>query len=175
MEVKAVAKYLRAQPRKIRIVARHIVGKPAVASAHSLNFHPSEGAAFLRKVLISAIANAQENHGVGANDLRIARIMIDEGPKIKRMTQKAQGRGARIVKKTSHITVVVEEYTPAAEVKPHGTKAKPRPKFEAPKKAKAAKAEEKPAEVKEEEVKVEETAVEETVVEATETTEEGAN
>lgn len=174
MEVQATAKYIRVQPRKVRIVAREVVGKPAVMSAHVLNFHPSKSAFLLRKVLVSAMANAAENHGVGANELKIARITVDEGPKIKRVTQKAQGRGARIVKKTSHITVVVEQYTPAADIKPHGTKAKPRPKFEAPKKAKAVKVEEKVVEeVKEEEVKVEEVA-EAPVAEET-TTEEGAN
>lgn len=174
MEVTATAKYIRVQPRKVRIVAREVVGKPAVMSAHVLNFHPSKSAFLLRKVLVSAMANAAENHSIGANELKIARITVDEGPKIKRMTQKAQGRGARIIKKTSHITVVVEQYTPAADIKPHGTKAKARPKFEAPKKAKAVKVEEKVVEeVKEEEVKVEDVA-EAPVAEET-TTEEGAN
>ncbi|MBL8088598.1 MAG: 50S ribosomal protein L22 [Chthonomonas sp.] len=160
MEVRAVAKYVKVQPRKVRLVANEIKGGPAVMSAHKLQYHPSKGAKLLRKVLVSAIANAIENNGAQADALRIARISIDEGPRMKRVSQRAQGRGNRILKKTSHITVVLEDFEPAAEVKPHGTKAKPRPKFEAPKKSKKAEpkasapaAEETPA--VEEEVKTE--------------------
>jgi large subunit ribosomal protein L22 len=119
-------------PRKVRIVADEIRGKTAMEGAHALRYQPSKGAAFLRKVLVSAIANAVENHGANAEQLRISKILVDTGPKIKRITQKAQGRGARIIKKMAHITVVVEDFQPS-EVKPHGTKAKPRPKFEVPK------------------------------------------
>lgn len=152
MEVKAVAKFIRVQPRKVRIVAREIKGRPAIESAHLLKFHPSKGAFLLRKVLISAIANAQENHGLAGDALKISRINIDEGPTLKRISQRSMGRGNRINKKMSHITVVLEDYEPLGEMKPHGTKAKPRPKFEAPKKASkkaAAKAttEEAPSEV----------------------------
>ena len=92
--------------------------------------------------MISAMANARENHGVDPENLRIARIMVDEGPRMKRLMARAMGRGNRILKKTSHITVIVEEFEPAGAVKPHGTKAKPRPTFAAPKKGKK-KAEEK--------------------------------
>lgn len=105
-------------------------------SAHKLRFHPSKGAFVLRKVLVSAISNAIENNGAIAENLRIARIQVDEGPRLKRIEQRAMGRGNRIVKKMSHITVVVEDYQPAPDVKPHGTKAKARPKFDAPKKGK---------------------------------------
>lgn len=148
MEVQAVAKYLKVQPRKVRIIAREVTGEPCVMSCHRLRFHPSKGAFMLRKVVLSAMANAEENHGVSAGSLRIKTIMVDEGPKQKRITQKAMGRGARIEKKTSHITVIVEDYDPKAAPKAHGTKAKDRPKFEAPKKAKATKKD--AAEVKEE-------------------------
>ncbi|HRI43777.1 MAG TPA: 50S ribosomal protein L22 [Fimbriimonadaceae bacterium] len=136
MEVRAVAKFVRVQPRKVRLVAAEVRGEPAVMSAHKLRFHPSKGAFVLRKVLVSAISNAIENNGAIAENLRIARIEVDEGPRLKRIEQRAMGRGNRIVKRMSHITVVVEDYEPAAKVKPHGTKAKARPKFEAPKKGK---------------------------------------
>ncbi len=176
MEVRAVAKYVRVQPRKVRIVADLVNGKTAEFAAARLRFHPSKGARSLRNVLISAMANAAENNGVAAQALRIRSIAVDEGPRIKRMTQKAMGRGARILKKTSHITVILEDYEPKPDQKPHGTKAKPRPKFEAPKKAKAAKA--APVEDTKVEEVVEETpaevAVEETVPEAPETTEASA-
>lgn len=164
MEVRAIAKYVRVQPRKVRIIAREVKGEPAIMSAHKLRFHPSKGAFALRKVLVSAIANASENHGVSPEALRIKSINIDEGPRIKRMTQKAMGRGARIIKKTSHITVIVEDYVPTPPSQKPGPNSKPRPKFEAPKKAKAAKpakaevVEETPAEVEE---VVEETTQEE--------------
>jgi len=87
-------------------------------------------------VLISAMANANENHRIAAEDLKIATIMVDEGPRLKRMRARAQGRGNRIIKKTSHITVVVEDFERTATVRPHGTKAKPRPSFAAPAKGK---------------------------------------
>jgi large subunit ribosomal protein L22 len=129
MEVRAVAKYVRVQPRKVRIVADEIRGKDAVHSVALLRYHPSKSAKALRKVLVSAIANAGENHKIAPEDLKIATIMIDEGPRLKRMRARAQGRGNRIIKKTSHITVVVEDVEPTPTVRPHGTKAKPRPKL----------------------------------------------
>lgn len=162
MEAKAVGKYIRVQPRKVRIVAAEVKGKSATAMANTLQFHPSKGAFYLRKVLVSAIANAEQTLGIPGNALKIARIQVDEGPRLKRVTQKAMGRGAKIIKKTSHITVVVMEQEAAKEVKPHGTQAKPRPKFEAPKKAKAAKKEEVKAEATEEATPAVEEAVETT-------------
>jgi large subunit ribosomal protein L22 len=163
MEVRAVAKYVRVQPRKVRLVAAEIKGSPAAMSAHKLQYHPSKGALMLRKVLVSAIANAMENHKVPLENLRVARISVDEGPRLKRITQRAQGRANRIHKKTSHITVVLEDYAGEQEVKAHGTKAKPRPKFEAPKKV-----------AKKVETKVEEVVEEVTEAPATEVTAETA-
>lgn len=157
MEVRAVAKFVRVQPRKVRLVAAEVRGEPAVMSAHKLRFHPSKGAFCLRKVLVSAIANASENNGIAPENLRISRIQVDEGPRLKRVEQRAMGRGNRILKRMSHITVVVEDFEPAGAVKPHGTQAKPRPKFGEAKKGKkgAAKAD-KPVAVEPEE-KIEET------------------
>ncbi len=127
MEVRAVAKFVRVQPRKVRLVAREVRGAPAALAANKLRFHPSKGAKALHKVLVSAMANAQENHGVSPDMLRISNIAVDEGPHMKRMQARAMGRGNRILKKTSHITVTVEDYEGEQSVKPHGTKAKPRP------------------------------------------------
>jgi len=141
MEVKAIAKYVRVQPRKVRIVADQVTGKPAAQSAQVLQFHSSKGAMMLRKVLVSAIANAVENHSADPAMLKIARISVDEGPRAKRVEQRAMGRGNRIVKKTAHITVVLEDYVPQGAIRPHGTKAKPRPTFAVPKKGR------KPADV----------------------------
>jgi large subunit ribosomal protein L22 len=141
MEVKAVGKYVRVQPRKVRIIADQVRGRNAVHAAAILRYHTSKGAKMLRKILVSAIANAQENHGLSADTLNIQTIMVDEGPRLKRMQARAMGRGNRIIKKTSHITVVVEDGEAVKAVKPHGTKAKPRPSFAAaakPKKGKKA-------------------------------------
>lgn len=138
MEVRAVAKYVKVQPRKVRIIADEVRGMPAVRTAALLMYHPSKSARLLRKVLVSAMANAQENHQIPANSLRISTIMVDQGPVQKRMRARAMGRGFRILKKTSHITVVVEEYEPEVKAKAK-PKAKPRPTFSAPTKKGGAK------------------------------------
>ena len=109
MEVRAVGKFMRVQPRKVRIIADQVRGRNAVHAAALLQYHTSKGAHLLRKVLVSAMANAQENHGISPETLSISTIMVDEGPRLKRMQARAMGRGNRIIKKTSHITVVVEE------------------------------------------------------------------
>jgi len=132
MEVKAVGKYIRVQPRKVRIIADEMRGRNVNEAAAILQFHPSKSAGVLRKVLMSAVANAVNNDGLDQSGLRIKSILIDEGPRAKRMMPRAQGRGYRILKKTSHVTVVVEEYDVLAAVKPHGTFAKPRPTFGKP-------------------------------------------
>ena len=135
MEVRAIAKYVKVQPRKVRIIADEVRGKDAAYAASLLRYHRSKSAFHLRKVLISAMANAAANHNLDPESLRIATITVDEGPRQKRMQARAMGRGNRILKKTSHITVVVEDVDKAAEVRPHGTKAKPRPTFGRPRRA----------------------------------------
>ena len=188
MEVRAIAKYVKVQPRKVRIIADEVRGKDALYTSNLLRFHRSKSAHLLKKVLDSAIANAQANHDLPAENLKIAAISVDEGPRMKRMRARAQGRGYRIIKKTSHITVVVEDVEPTAPVRPHGTKAKARPSFGTPGKKKKGAAAPK-AEVKEtpkvveEDVKAEEAVVEaaadtpevvETAAEVVETAEEPA-
>ncbi len=163
MEVRAIAKYVRVQPRKVRIIADEVRGKNALHTVSVLRYHTSKGAKELHQVLVSAMANAQENHGLSPEQLRIATITVDEGPRLKRMQARAMGRGNQIIKKTSHITVVVEDYEAPKPVKPHGTKAKARPTFAAPSRRKA-KAAAKAAEVAE--TPAEETVVIETAPEA---------
>jgi large subunit ribosomal protein L22 len=138
MEVRATAKYIRVQPRKVRIIADEIRGENALFTVSKLRYHTSKGAKALHKVLVSAMANAQENHNLSPEALRISAILVDEGPRLKRMQARAMGRGNRIIKKTSHITVVVEDYEVAKAIRPHGTKAKPRPTFGAGKGRKGA-------------------------------------
>jgi large subunit ribosomal protein L22 len=145
MQVKAVGKYVRVQPRKVRIIADQVRETRAEHTVHLLRYHTSKSAKELRKVLLSAMANAQENHGISPDQLKIAAITIDAGPRLKRMRARAMGRGYRIEKKTSHITVLVEDAEAAPPVKPHGTKAKPRPTFATKKTRTKAKTEAKPA------------------------------
>jgi large subunit ribosomal protein L22 len=166
MEVTATAKYLRVQPRKVRIIADEVRGMNATFAAHKLRYHTSKSAKLLRKVLINAMANAAENHNLSADELKIARIEVNEGPRIKRIQPRAMGRANRIVKKTSHITVIVEDFEPQAAVKAHGTKAKPRPTFGVVKSKKKA---EPKAE------KIEETVVETVVEQADAPAEENGN
>jgi large subunit ribosomal protein L22 len=127
MEVRAVAKYVKIQPRKVRIIADEVRGMDAIMATHKLRYHTSKSAAALRKVLVSAMANAAENHELEPTSLKIAEIRVDEGPRQKRMRARAMGRGNRIVKKTAHITVVVADHEAAEAVKPHGTRPKARP------------------------------------------------
>ena len=143
MEVRAVTKYVRVQPRKVRIVADEVRGKSAIYTAHQLRFHRSKAAFHLRKTLISAIHNAVNNHGLPVEELKIVKIMIDAGPRMKRIEQRAMGRAYRIEKKTSHITVVVDQAEGMTPVKQSGTKPKPRPTFAAPKRKGKGKAEAK--------------------------------
>ncbi|MBS1707851.1 MAG: 50S ribosomal protein L22 [Armatimonadetes bacterium] len=173
MEVRAVAKFVKCKPLMVRQVAREIRGYRAVEAANILRFKPGKGAFHLHKVLMSAIANAEANHEIDADTLKISSIQIDEGPKTKRIQARAMGRANRIFKRTAHIMVAVEEVGEEVKVKPHGTAAKKRPTLAAPKgrgaKPAAAKKEAKAAEAVVEETVVEEqiveTPVEETVVE----------
>ncbi|MBL1148816.1 MAG: 50S ribosomal protein L22 [Armatimonadetes bacterium] len=149
MEVRAVGKGLRVQPRKVRLVAREVRGDHAVLALAKLQHHKSKGARMLHKVLRSAVGNAMENNSLSPETLVISRIQVDEGMRLKRIRARAQGRANRILKRTSHITVVLTEGEPFAMPKSNA-KPKPRPKFEAPKpkKERAAKpaAEEAPQE-----------------------------
>src|SRR5438045_3651055 len=112
MEVKASGKRLRVQPRKARLVAGEIKGKHAVFALAQLRYHPSKSAFLLRKVLTSAVANAVENEKRDPDTLIITKIDVDEGTRMKRMRARAQGRGNRIIKRTSHITIVLEDGEP---------------------------------------------------------------
>jgi large subunit ribosomal protein L22 len=129
MEVKAVLRYRRVQPRKVRLVCEKVKGKPALYSAHLLKYHTSKGARDLRKALLSAIANAQENHSIPAESLQIVRLSVDEGPRLKRIQARAQGRANQIIKRTSHITVVLDEMEASPNAQQPKSKPKARPTF----------------------------------------------
>lgn len=107
IKVRAVAKYIRTSPRKMRLVADMIRGKSAQEAWNLLEFTPKRAAGPMKKCLESAIANAQNNNEIPAESLTIHSVMVDEGPTLKRFTPRARGRASAIKKRTSHITIVV--------------------------------------------------------------------
>ncbi|SMF08087.1 50S ribosomal protein L22 [Desulfovibrio gilichinskyi] len=109
MEARAIAKYMRISAQKVRLVAENIKGKPVEEALNILKFTPKKGAEMLSKVLYSAVANAEQIPGVDVDTLRVSIVKIDEGPTWKRIQPRAMGRAFRILKRTSHITVVVKE------------------------------------------------------------------
>ena len=109
METRAVAKFVRISPRKIRLVMDQVRGKQVGEALNMLSFAPQRGARILKKLVSSAIANAEQNTGVDVDSLYIMRIYADEGPTLKRWRPRAQGRATSIRKRTSHLTVVLNE------------------------------------------------------------------
>ena len=109
MEVKAVAKYIRISPQKARLVADVVRGMHAGQALTTLRFMPKKGAAIIRKVLESAVANADQTDTIDVDMLYVKEILVDGGPMLKRFRPRAQGRATRILKRSSHITVVVDE------------------------------------------------------------------
>ncbi len=109
MEVKAVAKYVRISPRKVRLVIGLVRGKRVDESLNILQFTPKRAAHIVRKLIKSAIANAEQKPDVDIDNLYIKYIYADEGPTLKRYRARALGRAVRIRRRTSHITVVLDE------------------------------------------------------------------
>ena len=109
METVAVAKYIRISPQKIRLVADLIRGKKVEEALNILSFTPKASAPLISKVLKSAIANAGQKQGVDVDTLMVKHISVDEGPTMKRYRARAMGRGNTILKRSSHIKIVVEE------------------------------------------------------------------
>ena len=109
MEVKATAKYMRISAQKVRRIVDAIKGRPAESGLNALKFMPQKSAGMVEKILRSAIANAEQNAELDVDSLMIKNIIVDEGPTLKRFRARARGRGSRILKRTSHITVIVAE------------------------------------------------------------------
>lgn len=109
MEAKAVAKYIRISPQKVRKIVGAIKGKPVEAGLNMLKFMPQKSAGIVEKVLKSAVANADQNQDLDIDSLVVRNIIVDQGPMLKRFRARARGRGTRILKRTSHITVIVAE------------------------------------------------------------------
>ena len=109
MDVKAQAKTVRIAPRKVRLVIDLIRGKNAEEATAILKFTPNHASVAVEKVLKSALSNATNNHELDATKLYVKECYIDEGVTLKRMRPRAKGSAAQILKRTSHITVVVAE------------------------------------------------------------------
>jgi large subunit ribosomal protein L22 len=109
MEVSAIAKGLPISPQKARLVADQVRGKPVALAIDILNFSKQKGARLVRKVLESAIANAENNEGADVDELRVRAIFVNEGRTMKRLMPRAKGRADRITKRTSHVTVTVSD------------------------------------------------------------------
>ena len=107
MEAKAILRSARISPQKARLVADQVRGLPVGRATNLLQFSDKKAAHLIRKVLLSAVANAENNLGADVDELKVAKIFVDEGAILKRMHARAKGRGSRISKRTSHITVVV--------------------------------------------------------------------
>jgi len=108
-EAKAIAKYVRIAPRKVRIVMDLIRGKEVADAFAILKFTPKRGATLIEKVLKSAVANAENNFDMDSDKLFISKCFVDGGPTIKRYHPRSRGQAFSILKRTSHITVVVSE------------------------------------------------------------------
>ena len=109
MEVTSKLRYARISPQKCRLVADLVRGKAVGLAISTLKYTPKKGAEFVRKVLESAVANAEHNHGADIDELKVSLIHVDAAPQLKRFAARAKGRGARIVKRNSHITVAVSD------------------------------------------------------------------
>ncbi len=111
MEVRAVSKYVRISPRKVHKVIGAVKGKPVESGIQILKFMPQKAANILEKIVRSAVANADNNADIDIDLLVIRNIIADQGPSLKRWKARARGRGTRILKRTSHITVILAEET----------------------------------------------------------------
>ena len=107
METQAVLRFVRLSPKKARFVADLVRGKKVDEAVNILKFSTNRAARIIKKVLDSAIANAENNQGADVDELKVRTIMVDDGPRMKRIRPRAKGRADRILKRTSHITVSV--------------------------------------------------------------------
>lgn len=109
MEASATLRFARISPQKCRLIVDQIRGMPVEQALQALTFSPKKGSQLVRKILESAIANAEHNEGADIDELKVSTAYVDEGPTLKRLRARAKGRANRILKRTSHITVTVAE------------------------------------------------------------------
>ncbi len=109
MEVKAVSRHVRTSSQKVRMLVGAIKNKPVESAIDMLKFMPQKSAGIVEKILRSAVANADQNTSLDVDALYVKNILVDQGPTLKRFRARARGRGTRILKRTSHITVILAE------------------------------------------------------------------
>lgn len=152
MEVRSIYKYARVSPKKARDVAREIQGLAVSDALDTLNFTPKKAAFLIGKTLKSAVANAENNHDLAADTLRVKEANISSGPTSRRFMPRARGSAGAILKRTSHIYITLTD-EPSEDEKPARTRSP-----QAKKKAAAPKKEPKPAVAEEEAPEDEEAA-----------------
>jgi large subunit ribosomal protein L22 len=109
MQVTSKLRYARISPQKCRLVADVVRGQSVGSAISTLKFMPKKGAELVCKLLESAVANAEHNHGADIDELKVSLIHVDAAPVLKRFAARAKGRGARIIKRNSHITLAVSD------------------------------------------------------------------
>ncbi|EFL92386.1 50S ribosomal subunit protein L22 [Candidatus Regiella insecticola LSR1] len=124
METIAQHRHARSSAQKVRLVADLVRGKPVAQALNILTYTNKKASALVKKVLQSAIANAEHNDGSDIDDLKVAKIFVDSGPSMKRTMPRAKGRADRILKRTSHITVVVSDKIAETLETSNGSKSK---------------------------------------------------
>ncbi len=112
MEVKSVYKYARISPKKARDVAREIQGQPVSTALDILTYTPKKAAQLIGKTLKSAVANAENNHDLIADDMIVLSAVVDEGPAFKRFKPRARGSAGAIKKRSSHLTIILTDEVP---------------------------------------------------------------
>ncbi len=109
MEAKAIAKYIRIAPRKVRIVADLIRGKSIAEAFAILQHTPKVASEVVEKTLKSAVANAEHNYDMNVDTLYVSTVYVDQGPTMKRIHPRSRGQAFKILKRSSHVTVMVKE------------------------------------------------------------------
>lgn len=109
METAAILRHARISPQKCRLVADQIRGQSVASALQILSFSPKKAARMVKKVLESAIANAEHNHGADVDELKVAIVEVNEAPTLRRYRARAKGRGAKIIKRNSHIKIAVAD------------------------------------------------------------------
>ncbi|MDD5121050.1 MAG: 50S ribosomal protein L22 [Patescibacteria group bacterium] len=116
MEVRAIARHLRISPKKMRLVVDVVRNLSVTQAEDQLQFVPRRGSAFILKVLRSALANAEYNFNFKKDNLFIKKIIVNEGPALKRWMPKAFGRATPLKKRSSHLEIILAEYKPTAKI-----------------------------------------------------------
>ena len=117
MQATAILKYARLSAQKGRLVADQVRGLPVARALEVLQFSNKKAAKLVRKALESAIANAEHNEGADVDELRVSRVLVDGAASLKRFHARAKGRGVRILKRTSHISVTVSDEKKSRQTK----------------------------------------------------------